>query len=304
VLVAEVKHDNSADLGVDFSILNKRDNGKGQSIGQTFGAPSTGLVVSILEENLTATLHALAEDDKLDVLSRPYLLASDNQLANILIGNSVPLITGTFFTELGQPINTIKYQDVGLILSVTPHINPDGQVILDVAPEISQLTSETVPISSTSSAPVISVRRAESRIGVMDGQTVVIGGLMEDRKTSTVSRVPLLGDIPVLDLLLNRTVTKKTKTELLIFLTPHVARTPDVLGPMGRDEQRGTKLTPNAVSPGTFDDHMEGLQRGKIPQTQPANTSPINSIQLNQPEERRPAGQSILHPSTNPVSEP
>jgi len=125
------------------------------------------------------------------VLSRPYLLASDNQLASILIGQSVPFINDTRITESGQQINTVVYRDIGLSLNVTPHINPDGVVIMDVIPEVSQLTSQTVPISDTTSAPVIAKRSAESRIAVNDGQTIVIGGLMEDRKTSAVSKVPL-----------------------------------------------------------------------------------------------------------------
>jgi len=307
VLVAEVTHDNSADLGLDFSVLNMRPSGQGQKGGTNFGnaLQTQGLVVSVLEANLAATLHALAVEDKLDVLSRPYLLTSDNQLANILIGSQVPLITNSNFTDFGQQINTIKYTDIGLSLNVTPHINPDGMVILDVAPEISQLTAETVPISSTTVAPVISVRRADSRIGVMDGQTVVIGGLMEDRNTSTINKVPILGDIPVLNLLLNRTQTKKTKTELLIFLTPHVARKPEVLAPMSRDEEEGTRLTPNAVAPGTFDEHMRGMRRGEDPQTQPAESlSPINSINLSEPQDKASGRLESLTPSTGPSTRP
>ncbi len=283
VLVAEVTHDNSTDLGVDFSVLNTRPSGNGQIAGTNFGnaALKGGLVVSVIETNVTATLHALAEENKLDVLSRPYLLASDNQLANILIGQSVPFITNTRITESGQQINDIQYRDIGLSLNVTPHINPDGVVILDVTPEISQLTSQTIPISSTTAAPVIAKRSAESRIGVKDGQTIVIGGLMEDRKISNVQKVPLLGDIPVLSWFFNRTQVKKTKTELLIFLTPHVAQRPEELEPMSDDETRNTKLTPGAVVPGTFDDHMGALRRprsAQAPSTQPI--SPINSIDL------------------------
>jgi general secretion pathway protein D len=289
VLVAEVTHDNSTDLGVDFSVLNTRPSGNGQIAGTNFGnaAVKGGLVVSVIETNVTATLHALAEENKLDVLSRPYLLASDNQLANILIGQSVPFITNTRITESGQQINDIQYRDIGLSLNVTPHINPDGVVILDVTPEISQLTSQTVPISSTTNAPVIAKRSAESRIGVKDGQTIVIGGLMEDRKTSNVQKVPLLGDIPGLGWLFNRTQVKKTKTELLIFLTPHVAQRPEELEPMSDDESRNTKLTPGAVVPGTFDDHMGALRRphsAQTPSTQPI--SPVNSIDLSPPDKR------------------
>src|SRR2546421_12041197 len=154
------------------------------------------LVLTIVKTNITATIHALMEQNKLDVLSRPYLLASDNQLANILIGQSVPFVTDSRVTESGQQINNIQYRDIGLSLNVTPHINPDGVVILDVAPEISQLTSQTVPISSTTGAPVIAKRSAESRIGVKDGQTIVIGGSMSGRQRSNGPKAPRRGGLP------------------------------------------------------------------------------------------------------------
>ena len=93
-------------------------------------------------------------------------------------------------------INTPQYVPVGILLDVVPHINPDGLVILDVAPEISALTGQTVPISETVSSPVFAKRSAQSRVGVQNGQTIVIGGLMEDKKTQTVDKVPFLGDIP------------------------------------------------------------------------------------------------------------
>ncbi|HEX4795115.1 MAG TPA: secretin N-terminal domain-containing protein, partial [Humisphaera sp.] len=265
VLVAEVTHDNSADLGLDFSILNQRPSGQGQTAAQVFGVPSTGVFVRIMESNLNATLHALATQDRLDVLSRPYILASDNQLADIFIGSNVPFVTSSQVTDSGQLINTIQNRDIGLDLSVTPHINPDGLVILDVDEEVQQLTAQTVPISNTTSAPVISKRSAQSRIGVMNNQTVVIGGLMEDRKTETISKIPLLGDIPGVGFLFRRTQTSKTKTELLIFLTPHVAQQPEILQKMSDDELRGTKLTPNAVEPGSFQNQMNGMHRGQAP---------------------------------------
>jgi general secretion pathway protein D len=107
------------------------------------------------------------------------------------------------------------------------------------------------------------VRSADSYLTVRDGQTVVIGGLMQDQKTEAISKFPLLGDIPLLGkLLFSYTSDSKTKTELLIFLTPHVADEPDRLKPISEDELRGLRLTPNAVQPGVFQEHMEGLQRG------------------------------------------
>ena len=268
VLVAEVTHDNSADFGADFSILNTRPNSHGQSFGQTFGVPNSGLVVNFLESNLNATLHLLAQQNKLDVLSRPYILASDNQPASIMVGQDVPIVTYNTITSFGQSISNYVYQPVGIILDVTPHINPEGLVILDVAPEISQLTSQTVNVGPGVNVPVIADRSATSRVGIKDGQTIVIGGLMQDQKTLTVSKVPILGDIPIVKYAFSRTIAQKTKTELLIFLTPHVALQPDVLNPMSQDEMKGTRLTPTAVEPGTFDEHMKGLKRGDGPATQ------------------------------------
>ena len=300
VLLAEVTHDNSADFGLDFSVLNKRNNGNGQiyttNLGNAAQAGATpgGLVVSLLESNVTATLHALAQAGKLDVLSRPYILASDNQLASITVGQEVPFITDSRITDLGQTINTIQYQDIGIIVNVTPHINPEGLVIMDVAPEISELSGQSIPISQQVSAPVISKRAAESRVGVKNGQTIVIGGLMEDRKTSHIDKVPILGDIPVLQYLFSRTVVSKTKTELLIFLTPHVAQQPETLKPMSEDEMKGTRLTPTAVAPGTFDEHLRGMSRGSVTERQPA-TQP-GSLQF------APDAGSTTQPTT-PASE-
>jgi hypothetical protein len=113
------------------------------------------------------------------------------------------------------------------------------------------------------------VRSAESRVEVTNGQTVVIGGLMEDRKTRFLDKVPILGDIPILKYAFSRTREAKTKTELLIFLTPHVAERPELLGGMSEDEMGGTTLTPNAVEPGMFDDHMRNMKRGAMPLTRP-----------------------------------
>jgi general secretion pathway protein D len=267
VLVAEVTHDNSVDFGTDFSILNTRPNGNGQGFTQAFGQPGTGLTINFLENNLNVTLHALAQQNKLDVLSRPYILASDNQEAYVMVGQEVPIVTSNTTTSLGQTISNYQYQSVGIILDVIPHINPDGIVTLQVAPEISQLTSQTVNVGPGVNVPVIDSRQATSQVAIADGQTIVIGGLMQDQKTLTVNKIPLLGDIPIVGAAFSRTQADKTKTELLLFLTPHVASDPSLLKAMSADEISGTKLTPQAVAPGNFSDHMHGMQLGT---TQPA----------------------------------
>jgi general secretion pathway protein D len=273
VLIAEVTHDSSRDLGAEFSVLNLRANGLGQIFSTDFNvaAQTGGGIVRILETDVTAALRALDTVGKLDVLSRPYILTSDNQLASILIGQSVPFITNSRTTELGGTINTIQYDDVGIMLQVLPHINgdgPDAVVIMDVAPEISALTGTSVPISETVNAPVFARRNAVSRVAIRNGQTIVIGGLMEDRKTETISKVPLLGDIPILGHAFKRTQSTKAKTELLIFLTPQVAPTPEVVEDISRSEIQSSKVVPTAVQRGAFQEHMDAMGRGA---TQPAH---------------------------------
>jgi general secretion pathway protein D len=279
VLIAEVTHDNGLDFGTDFSVLNIRSNGNGEKLGSTLGAAAAaassstpaGMVATLLESNVSVTLQALAQQNKLDVLSRPYILTSDNQEADITVGSEVPFITNTYVDENGGVHNNAQYQDIGIILTVTPHINPEGLVTLLVSPQISSLTSQTVTIQQGVSLPVFDVRSADSYLTVRDGQTVVIGGMMQDQKTASVNKIPLLGDIPLLGkLLFSYNTTDKTKTELLIFLTPHVALQPDLLKSMSNDEMHGLKLTPNAVEPGIFQEHLRGLQRGGAAASQPS----------------------------------
>jgi general secretion pathway protein D len=134
---------------------------------------------------------------------------------------------------------------------------------MELSPQISSLTGQTVTIQQGVSLPVFELRSADAYVTVRDGQTVVIGGLMQDQNTTSVSKIPLLGDIPLVgQLLFSYTSVTKTKTELLIFMTPHVAMIPDRLKAMSEDEMRGLKLTPNAVQPGVFQDYMRGMQRG------------------------------------------
>ncbi len=268
VLIAEVTHDRTVDLGFEFSILNIAAGSRGTALFTDFGVAdqTTGLIFRLVQGDLGAALQALEEIGRLDVLSRPYILTSDNQEATITVGSEVPRVTNSLITEQGSTRNTVTYEDIGIILSVTPHINPEGLVIMDVGPEISSLSGVTVPISDTLEAPVIAKRSAATHVAIRDGQTIVIGGLMEDRKTETIRKVPLLGDMPLVGALFRRTSTNKVKTELLIFLTPHVAHHADVLEDMTADEREGIQITPDAVGPGVFQEHMEGMQRGAAPE--------------------------------------
>ena len=296
VLVAEVTRNDGSNIGIEYSVLNKRPSGEGSSGGSAFGIASAisnaalsgspgGLVASTVESNITAAPAVLATTGKLDVLSRPSILASDNQLASIMVGQSVPIVTASNITSVGTIVNTVQYQSIGIILNVTPHINPDGVVILDVVPQVSELTGQTVTIQAGVSAPVFSLIAAQSRVAIKNGQTIIIGGLMQDQITESVNKIPILGDIPGLGMLFSQSSKQKGKTELLFFLTPIVAFQPDSLKPLTGAEQGGTKVIPSAVRAGHLPGpHGRHAVRGVT--TQPAATAPAAT----QPAATRKAG--------------
>jgi general secretion pathway protein D len=271
VLLVEITTNDNFDLGAEFSVLNMRNSGGSTITGTDFiGSTETdGLITRTIEGDLDFTIRALQEVGKLNVLSRPYILTSNNQKATITVGQEVPFITDTRVTETGQTINTIKYQDIGIILSVTPTINPDGLVIMDVKPEISTTTAETVPISEKVSAAVFAKRSADSRVAILNGQTIVIGGLMQDQETDSVKKVPLLGDIPYLGELFKRTTKKKEKTELLIFLTPQVASGDMALQGISENEKKNSREANNMDENKALKEYMDAMESNYKAEEQP-----------------------------------
>jgi general secretion pathway protein D len=280
VLLAEVTHEDELDLGTEFSVLNLQ-YGADLEVTGTLGSPDEdagGLVTATMTANLAQTFNALQREGRMDVLSRPYILTSDNQEATITVGQEVPFIRNSRLTEEGQTINTIEYEDVGIILTVTPHINPQGLVIMDVEPEISSITDTTVPISETVNATVYAKRSAATQVAIHNGQTIVIGGLMEDRIVDSVRKVPILGDIPLLGELFKSTTKDTTKTELLIFLTPHVAEEPDQLTAMSEDETSNIQAVKEAGGSGAFEQHVESMKRGATPKTAPDDKAESHGV--------------------------
>ncbi len=274
VLIAEVSHENTEDLGLETSILNQSNSGGTGFMGGTnfsVSAQTTGLVFNLVENHITAALHALEGVSKVDVLSRPYILTCDNQQASIMVGQSVPIPTGSVVEATGTttPVTSTSfvYDNIGIILTVTPHINPDGLVIMDVEPQVSSVSTvtSTVEISPNVFAPVFDMRAASCEVAIRDGNTIVIGGLMQDRIDNHVDKVPILGDLPGIGQLFQHVKKDKTKVELLIFLTPHVAQVPEDLPGMSAGEMSGTKVIKGAVEPGAFEDQMKGMRQGGAP---------------------------------------
>ena len=228
VLLAEVTLNDNNDFGIDWNfthLFDKNNVSAGTNFGMQAAAAGTGFGVSVTGGDISLFLRALESQGRVELLSRPQILASDNQHSIINIGQRVPFITNSRITENGTTLNTIQYQQIGIILEVTPRINPDGFVKLEVKPEISSLsTSSTVQIIPNVPAVVIDNRNAETTVTVQDGHTIIIGGLIRTDDEKTENKVPFFGDIPVLGWLFKATSVKKERKELLIILTPTVLR--------------------------------------------------------------------------------
>jgi len=290
VLIAEVTHDGLTDLGTEFSVLNLGLQATASvDVNTRTGRVDGGLISATMTGGMASVFNALQRQGRIDVLSRPYILASDNQEATITVGQEVPRITNSRVTDTGQTINTVKYEDVGIILTVTPHVNPEGLVIMDVSPEISSVSESTVPITESANAQLINKRTASTQVAIHNGQTIVIGGLMEDRIDESVRKVPGLGDLPLLGPLFRKVNKTKVKTELLIFLTPRVAQAPDHLTGISQDETDAATGIREAGGNGAFDEHLKAMTGGKthLMETEPA-TAPTTApsgvvIELNRP---------------------
>ncbi len=188
-------------------------------------------------EDFSFLLHALQTENRLEVLSRPTLMVQNNETGTMNIGDRVPIPEGTDFGEGNDRTRTnITYEEVGIILEVTPHITPDGFVRLQVAPEISQVSGQSITITEGLTAPIISERRIDSNVTVKDGETVVLGGLITTVEETGENKIPILGDLPWLGILFRSTGNVKRRTELMVVMTVNVLRTPEELREKSAEE--------------------------------------------------------------------
>jgi len=213
--------------GTGTNIISGAQNigtvGQGLNIGVVRGRVTLPGIGTVL--NLGALARALENDQRANVLSTPNILTLDNEEAKIVVGQNVPFVTGSFTQSNNtstNPFQTIERKDIGLTLRVTPQVAEGGAVKLKVFQEVSSV----VPTSSTvRSADLITNKRSiENTVLVDDGQTVVIGGLISDDTKNGDSRVPIIGDIPVIGNLFKYQTRSREKTNLMVFLRPLVIR--------------------------------------------------------------------------------
>jgi general secretion pathway protein D len=189
---------------------------------------------------LAAVLRAAQTRDNINILSSPHLLTLDNKEAEIIVGENVPFITSQArdSTNLANTINTVERKDVGITLRLTPHIHESDFVSLDIFQESSAVKGGESPLNTSTVGPTTTKRSAKTSVLVKNGDTVVLGGMMQETFTNVASQVPLLGDIPLLGHLFRFKSVSRKKTNLLIMLTPHIVREPGEMMERSAEQQR------------------------------------------------------------------
>lgn len=248
VLIAEVSRDRRSALGVDISVPDQRDLESGVVIGGELTSTSAGdavlRIMGIGAVRADVVLRALAASSDVTILSRPIVLAQNNHQARILVGSQRPFIQlfRSLPTDAAVRDQIVQYRDVGTQLTITPTINPDGYVTLEVFQEVSNATAET-----QFGAPIISNREAQTQLFIKDGHTAVLGGLIDNQRETANSGIPILKDIPILGNLFRSTQRRNTRTELFILLTPHILRLDEDVDAVTRELRESARLLDKRV---------------------------------------------------------
>ncbi|HEU5078639.1 MAG TPA: secretin N-terminal domain-containing protein [Opitutaceae bacterium] len=194
-----------------------------------FGNPpgGPGVRIALSRNNTSVVVDALRQQGNLKVVSKPRLRTLNNQPAVVRVGQDIPVFTRQVTQSPGTPpvitvTESIQTITVGTVLSITPQISAEGLVTLDITPAVSRLVRTETSASGDTTAPVIDIRQASSIVRLHDGDTVVMGGLVQDGSTTTRRKIPLLGDVPVLGKLFTGKYDTSDRTELIFFLTPRI----------------------------------------------------------------------------------
>ncbi len=251
----------------------------------------SGLNIGLLKAyngivSLAAIARFLQTQANVNIVSTPNLITLDNEEAKIVVGENVPFITGQF-TNTGtagaavNPFQTIERKDVGVTLRIRPQIGEGGAVRMTVFQEQSSVKQDTAA-GTTNAGPSTSKRSIEGTVVVDDGQILVLGGLIEDRYINTRSKVPLLGDLPVLGALFRSESRERRRTNLIVFLRPIVMRDAESANRFSADRydqirgrQEGAQPPPSSVLPINESVVLEPGSRGVIPTLPTDSSAPL-----------------------------
>ena len=224
VTIAEISLDESTELGIEWTYLKGPGSLGTSLLDASLG--SSGFRYTIgMADRWTSALKALAKQDKVNILSSPSVLASDNKEAKIDISTEIPVASAVYKYPSGEePVleTTIEYRDTGVLLSVTPHINERGLVTMDINQEVSEQSDYISIGEEEKKYPSFYKRSVSTSLTVKHAQTIVIGGLIRETKSEGAAGAPCLINIPIVRYVFGKETKSVSKTELIILITPYV----------------------------------------------------------------------------------
>jgi general secretion pathway protein D len=264
-MIIEVKAESGWSFGIDWMLgnqsgsnyyggayMNSVPNFTSTTVaGKSTTLPlSTGFQLGFVPDSSIlafALLNASGSDNTYNILSTPQLLTVDNEEAELNVGEEIPVASNNRISDSGTQFYTYEYKSVGIKLKITPHITNSNRITLDLYQEINSVLGSTDTTSTTSSTvpPTLGKRDIKTKLSVLDGKTIVVGGLMQNNKTEEETKVPLLGDIPLLGWFFKHKTVSNTKTNLLVFITPHIVtkeEQKDALTDQKRESQRRIRI--------------------------------------------------------------
>lgn len=216
--------------GLTATAIDSATTAIGLPSGFSMGIIGAGIKIGdVLFPSIGAMVQAYKNDTDVSILSTPQLLTLDNEEAEINVGENVPYLTrqDSTSTTSAYPVNynTYEYKDVGVILNITPNINQENFIRLKISQQVTKVISGVSTDTTKPSIPTTLKRTAKTTVVVKDNETVVIGGLVGDSTDDSTNKVPFLGEIPIMGWLFKAKTVAREKTNLYIFLTPHIVRT-------------------------------------------------------------------------------
>ncbi len=250
MLIVEISEDALEEIGIDWVTLDEAIGNSLRAFGQTNFGPRVdfasgdfrGLSVGAWKETgsgvgIAAILNALKETSGVNILSTPHILTSNHNKAKIIVGENIPFVMQSRITETDPAtptsIKTFEYRDVGIMLDITPHISQSGLIRLEIDSEFTKFV-DTGSLDTQRTTK----RQAQTNITMNSGSTVVIGGLIRDDKITLERKIPLVGDIPLIGELFKFSRDRLQKTNLLMFITPHVMASQQDLEQMTEEKKK------------------------------------------------------------------
>ena len=284
-IIVEVNYDKEQQVGVEWHTKPVRTTGvQADSIVNLASLfETTGKTLSLgymVGGELRALMDAFASDQNVNVLSTPSLVTLDNEEANMIVGQNIPIVSGSFAPTVGvgSAVSTYTRQDVGVKLKVTPQINEGNVIKLKVKQEVSSVDATS---AGSLSGPTINKREIDTSVLVDDGKILVLGGLIGDDVQVTVTKVPLLGDLPYVGHLFQSNNTSNKKTNLMVFLRPVIMRDPEKASLLSNDRYNDLRnMQKHSGKRGLF--LMPSERESVLPELKPEVPSPILTAPANQ----------------------